>query len=87
MNKKTKLFAIIPGVIGLVAIVLFFLIKFMWSWVMPDLFPGAVESGLIASKISWFTALVNPVFKPTVFNWLKNFPRHTERVKKKRLKP
>ena len=34
----------------------------MWSWVMPDLFPGAVESGLIASEISWFTAFKLALF-------------------------
>ena len=65
MGKKTKLLAIVPGIIGLVAILfvfVFFLIKFMWSWVMPDLFPGAVESGLIASEISWFTAFKLALF-------------------------
>ena len=65
MNKKTKLLAVVPGVIGLAAVIfvgVFFLIKFMWSWVMPDLFPGAVESGLIASEISWFTAFKLALF-------------------------
>ena len=65
MNKTTKLLAVIPGVIGLVTIIfvgVFFLIKFMWAWVMPDLFPGAVESGLIASEISWFTAFKLALF-------------------------
>ena len=65
MNKKTKLLAVIPGIIGLAAIIfvgVFFLIKFMWSWVMPDLFPGAIENGLIASEISWFTAFKLALF-------------------------
>ena len=34
-----------------------FLIKFVWGWAVPDLFPGAVEQGLIAKEISWYTAL------------------------------
>ena len=65
MNKKTKLLAVIPGIIGLATIIfvgVFFLIKFMWSWVMPDLFPGAIEKGLIASEISWFTAFKLALF-------------------------
>ncbi|HBB66472.1 MAG: hypothetical protein A2X28_09645 [Elusimicrobia bacterium GWA2_56_46] len=34
-----------------------FLIKWFWMWTIPDLFPGAVASGLVAARISWWTAL------------------------------
>ncbi|MDA8129977.1 MAG: hypothetical protein M0011_00585 [Elusimicrobia bacterium] len=34
-----------------------FLIKWFWMWTVPGLFPGAVASGLVAEKISWWTAL------------------------------
>ncbi len=34
-----------------------FLIKWFWMWTIPGLCPGAVASGLIAAKISWWTAL------------------------------
>ena len=50
---------IIPGILILVAIVLvlgLFLTKVMWAWIVPDLFPEAVNQGLIADTISWFTS-------------------------------
>ena len=34
-----------------------FLIKWFWMWTIPDLFPCAVASGLVAARISWWTAL------------------------------
>ena len=37
-------------------VVVLFLIKFLWAWTIPDLFPGAVEQGLVAKTISWLTA-------------------------------
>jgi hypothetical protein len=27
--------------------------KFVWAWVVPDLFPGAVADGLISANLSW----------------------------------
>ena len=62
---KSKLFKIIPGVIALVlgvAAVMFFVIKLLWAWTIPDLFPGAVEQGLIAAEISWFTSFKLALF-------------------------
>lgn len=32
------------------------LIKLLWAWTVPDLFPGAVEQGMVARSISWGTA-------------------------------
>jgi hypothetical protein len=43
--------AIAVGVTFVVSIVLF---KFVWAWVVPDLFPGAVQQGLISANLSWF---------------------------------
>jgi hypothetical protein len=31
--------------------------KFVWAWVVPDLFPGAVAQGLISADLTWLTAL------------------------------
>ena len=61
MKKKFKpwMIAIIPGmvVLLLILVVIFlFILKFVWAWLIPDLFPGAVEQGLVAAEISWFTA-------------------------------
>jgi len=63
--KKPWLFAVIPGVMALVVIVfvvVILLVKFMWAWTIPDLFPGAVEQGLVAGSISWLTALKVALF-------------------------
>lgn len=38
------------------------LVKILWGWTIPDLFPGAVEKGLVARSISWFTALKVAIF-------------------------
>jgi hypothetical protein len=30
--------------------------RFVWGWVVPDLFPGAVAEGLIVEDLTWLTA-------------------------------
>ena len=65
-------FLIVPGVAGgcagLVALVVglfllaLLLIKLVWAWTIPDLFPGAVEQGLVAESLSWYTAFKLAVF-------------------------
>ncbi len=62
---KSKLFKIIPGIIAIVvgvAGVMFFVIKLLWAWTIPDLFPGAVEQGLVSAEISWFTSFKLALF-------------------------
>ena len=64
---------IIPGIIALVlgvAAIMFFVIKLLWAWTVPDLFPGAVEQGLVAAEISWLTS-----FKLALFIGLINGAR------------
>ena len=63
--EKKWLVAIVPGVLALILlafIVALFLVKILWAWTIPDLFPGAVEQGLIAKKISWHTSLKVAIF-------------------------
>jgi len=31
--------------------------KFVWAWVVPDLFPGAVAEGLISADLTWLAAV------------------------------
>ena len=31
--------------------------KFVWAWVVPDLFPGAVAQGLISANLTWFATV------------------------------
>ena len=50
------------GVAILVSVIVVFVIslivfKFVWAWVVPDLFPGAVEQGLIVADLTWLAAL------------------------------
>jgi hypothetical protein len=45
----------------LIALAIFFIIslvvfRFVWGWVVPDLFPGAVAEGLIVEDLTWGTA-------------------------------
>jgi hypothetical protein len=49
------------GLMGVAAIPIIFLtvlllIKSLWGWIIPDLFPGAVAEGLMAGAISWGSA-------------------------------
>ena len=50
------------GVTILVTVAVTFVItvvvlKFVWAWVVPDLFPGAVAQGLIAADLTWLASL------------------------------
>ncbi|MCF7890750.1 hypothetical protein K9M78_05965 [Candidatus Bipolaricaulota bacterium] len=38
------------------------LVKLLWVWTIPDLFPRAVEEGFIARNISWFASLKSSNF-------------------------
>lgn len=33
------------------------LVKLLWAWTIPELFPAAVEGGLIVGNIAWQAAL------------------------------
>ncbi len=50
------------GVTILVTVAVTFVItvvvlKFVWAWVVPDLFPGAVAEGLIIADLTWLISL------------------------------
>jgi len=65
LRKKKSPWMIVPFVfliISAVFLVMLFLVKLLWQWTIPDLFPGAVSQGLVSSSISWFTA-----FKVSIF--------------------
>jgi hypothetical protein len=57
------------------------LFKFVWVWVVPDLFPGAVAQGLISADLTWFAAFKLAVlvavlsgFYPTLTQAFKSRP-------------
>ena len=54
--------AVISWTTILVTVVMTFVLsvvvfKFVWAWVVPDLFPGAVTQGLISADLTWLAAL------------------------------
>ena len=58
-------FALGPGILALVIaafVVALFVVKLLWAWTIPDLFPGAVDQGLVAGSISWLTSLKVALF-------------------------
>jgi len=57
--KIFKIFLVPPIIVSTILIFIFgiFLIKWFWMWTVPGIFPGAVEQGLIAGQITWWTAL------------------------------
>lgn len=60
-----KIAGIVAGVLALIAVIFvlaLLLIKVVWAWTVPDLFPGAVEQGLVAAQISWWTAFKLAIF-------------------------
>ena len=58
--KKSWLIALVPAILAFAVVafvIVLLLVKVLWAWTIPDLFPGAVQQGLVAGSISWFTAL------------------------------
>ena len=65
IQNKTWWIAIISGTLALIAVyavIVLLLVKLLWAWTIPDIFPGAVSQGLIAGSISWYTAFKIAVF-------------------------
>ena len=63
--RKLLWIPIVPAVLSVLVlafILALLLVKFLWSWTVPDLFPGAVAEGLIAESISWLTSLKVAIF-------------------------
>lgn len=58
MGKSKVATFVIGGIAATIIVFLIglILIKALWSWTVPELFPGAVEQGLVAGTISWSTA-------------------------------
>jgi len=64
MNKAWVV-AIVPSILAIIVgafIIALLLIKLMWIWTIPDLFPIAVEQGLVAREISWLTSFKLAIF-------------------------
>lgn len=62
--------AFFPGCLALgvaLFVVVLLLVKVLWAWTVPDLFPRAVAEGYIAAKIGWLTALKLALFLAVLF--------------------
>lgn len=46
-------------VIFLISVIVF---RFVWGWVIPDLFSGAIDQGLIVGELSWATSFKLGIF-------------------------
>ena len=64
MSSTRVVSMVVAGiVVAFVAFVVALLVvKALWAWTIPDLFPGAVEQGLVAGSISWLTAVKVAIF-------------------------
>jgi hypothetical protein len=54
-----------PSILALIAVVLMvalLLVKLLWAWTIPDIFPGAVSQDLVAGSVSWFTSFKAALF-------------------------
>ena len=63
--KKSWWALIVPGVVAIIAVgvvIMLLVVKLLWAWTIPDLFPGAVQEGLIARTITWWTAFKVAIF-------------------------
>jgi len=64
MRSLLKVF-LWPGALVMLVVafvIALLLVKVLWAWTIPDLFPGAVDKGLVAATISWYTALKVAIF-------------------------
>ena len=67
--RRACLVAIVPGVLAVMVgalVLMLFLVKLLWAWTIPDLFPGAVEEGLVVGEISWYVAFKVAIFVAVV---------------------
>jgi len=74
------------GITVLIQVAIMFVIsmvvfKFVWAWVIPDLFPGAVAQGLINANLTWLAALKLAVLVSVLGG---SYPALTDSLKRKK---
>ena len=45
------------ALIAIVTVISSFLVVIVWGWVVPDVFSGAVEKGMLPASLTWIQAL------------------------------
>lgn len=79
--KGSKIAAWIVGGITLASVafvVVLLLVKALWAWTIPDLFPGAVRQGLVAGSISWLTAVKIALFVAVLSGFARGAQPHMD---------
>jgi len=66
---KAAFYLLIHGVIFYLVILIVF--KGIWDVLVPTLFPGAVDQGLVAKSISWWTAFLMAGAVSLVSGWVR----------------
>lgn len=54
-NKVTSISSILLGA-AITFVIGILLVKLLWAWTVPDLFPAAVDQGLVARDLTWLAA-------------------------------
>jgi hypothetical protein len=81
VERGVSIFVTISVAFAVTFVISLIVFKFVWAWVIPDLFPGAVEQGLISGDLSWLATLKLAVmvgalsgFYPSIVDALKQRP-------------
>jgi hypothetical protein len=77
--QGSKIAAIVAGLVALVCVAFvvgLLLIKALWAWTVSDLFPGAVQQGLVAGSLSWGTAAKLALFLALLLGGLREGGRN-----------
>lgn len=77
-----RITALVVGVIALACVafvVVLLLVKALWAWTVPDLFPGAAQRGLVADSISWLTAVKIALFVAVLSGCARGAEAHIEK--------
>jgi hypothetical protein len=82
MKDGSKIAALVAAGVTLACVafvVVLLLVKVLWAWTVPDLFPGAVQQGLVAGSISWLTAVKIALFVAVLSALCQGARAHVEK--------
>ena len=64
---------IVGGILLLVGgfVLSLFALKLGWAWIVPDIFPQAVQQGLVVNELTWEQAIKLAIFLSILSWWFK----------------
>jgi hypothetical protein len=80
--SRSRITALVVGGVTLACVafvVVLLLVKALWAWTIPDLFPAAVQQGLVAGSISWLTAVKVALFIAVLSGFARGAQAHIEK--------